>query len=161
MSLIRDRPLCSHRRAAGFLKGAKQEISVEPVTFLKCRVMNSRAERPHCFRVTRLLLDDSIATEHDAALQGHCTVAVHLGALSYARIGHHAPRPALSAAGIVSVNAIGDSLAPGPARSPLPCMPAIAMRGSSTFRKSTRLDSVAKCRSHSSVGLTVAKKAGL
>jgi len=42
MSLIRDRPLCSHRRAAGFLKGAKQEISVEPVTFLKRRVMNSR-----------------------------------------------------------------------------------------------------------------------
>ena len=38
---------------------------------------------------------------------------MHLGALSYARIGHHAPRPALSAAGIVSVNAIGDSLAPG------------------------------------------------
>jgi hypothetical protein len=50
MSLIRDKPLCSHRRAAAFLKGAKQDISVEPVTFLKRRVMklrDARVERPY------------------------------------------------------------------------------------------------------------------
>jgi hypothetical protein len=32
-------------------------------------------------------------------------------------------------------------------RSPPPCMPDIATRGNSTYRKSTRLGSVAKCRS--------------
>jgi hypothetical protein len=41
MSLFRDRPPCSRRRAAEFLEGVKKEISVAHVTLSKRCVMNS------------------------------------------------------------------------------------------------------------------------
>jgi hypothetical protein len=63
MSLIRDRPPCRHCRDVDSLKGGMKEISVECVTFLKCRTMN---------------LGD--------ARDGHCTVTVRFGARSYVGI---------------------------------------------------------------------------
>jgi hypothetical protein len=63
MSLIRDRPPCRHCRDVDSLKGAMKEISVECVTFFKCRTMN-------------------LGDARGAALHGHCTVTVRFGARS-------------------------------------------------------------------------------
>jgi hypothetical protein len=95
MSLFRDRPPCSRRRAAEFLEGVKKEISVAHVTLSKRCVMNSWRRASTGFTGFTGFSQScaEVAFEYDAACMGTCTVSVHFGAPSYARIGRHAPRP--------------------------------------------------------------------